>query len=37
MVLEGDKYHSLGIFRGQQTLPSQIVPKLPVHVEQFFL
>jgi Uma2 family endonuclease len=37
MVLEGDKYHSLGIFRGQQTLPSQIVPHLPVHVEQFFL
>jgi Uma2 family endonuclease len=37
LVLEGDKYHSLGLFCGQQTLPSQIVPDLPVYVEQFFL
>ena len=37
MVLEGDKYYSLGIFHGQQTLPSQIVPNLPIYVEHFFL
>ena len=36
LVLEHGKYHSLGIFSGQQTLPSQIAPNLPVHVEQFF-
>src|SRR5207302_9789437 len=36
LALEGGKYHSLGIFRGQQTLPSQVVPSLPVQVEQFF-
>lgn len=35
-VLEADGYHSLGTFRGQQTLPSRIVPNLPVRVEQFF-
>lgn len=35
-VLEAGGYHSLGTFQGQQTLPSQIVPNLPVHVEQFF-
>jgi len=36
LVLEGGKYHSRGIFRGQQTLPSQVVPDLPVSIEQFF-
>jgi Uma2 family endonuclease len=35
-VLEAGGYHSLGTFRGQQTLPSRIVPNLPVRVEQFF-
>lgn len=35
-VLEAGAYRSLGIFRGQQTLPSRIVPNLPVRVEQFF-
>jgi len=37
MVLEGREYRSLGIFRGEQTLPSRIVPHLPVAVEQFFV
>jgi len=36
-VLEGNDYHSLGIFRGQATLPSRVVPGIAeVHVEQFF-
>ncbi len=35
-VLEADGYRSLGTFRGQQTLPSRVVPNLPVRVEQFF-
>src|SRR5258708_24826340 len=36
-ALEGREYHSLGTFRGQQTLPSRVVPGLPVRVEQFFV
>lgn len=36
LVLEAGEYRSLGIFRGQATLPSQVVPNLPVRVEQFF-
>lgn len=36
MVLEHGKYRSLGTFSGQDTLPSQTVPELPVHAEQFF-
>ncbi len=37
LVLEGSStYHSLGVFRGQVTLPSRVVPGLPVRVEQFF-
>ena len=36
MVLENGAYRSLGIFRGTQTLPSRIVPNLPVQVDQFF-
>jgi Uma2 family endonuclease len=36
LTLEGGEYHSLGVFRGQATLPSQIVSGLSVHVEQFF-
>ena len=35
--LDNRKYRSLGIFSGQQTLPSQVVPGLPVRVEQFFV
>ncbi len=36
-VLENGKYLSLGVFSGQATLPSRIVPGLPVHAEQFFV
>jgi len=36
LVLEGTEYRSLGIFRGEQTLPSRIVPDLPIGVERFF-
>lgn len=36
LVVEASGYHSLGIFQGQETLPSHILPGLPVHVEQFF-
>jgi len=36
LVLEAGEYRSLGIFRGQATLPSRVLPELPVHVEQFF-
>jgi Uma2 family endonuclease len=36
LVLEDREYRSLGVFRGQQTLPSRVVSGLPVRVEQFF-
>jgi Uma2 family endonuclease len=36
-VLDSNTYHSVGIFRGQDSLPSHIVPGLSVHVEQFFV
>jgi Uma2 family endonuclease len=36
LVLEHGEYRSLGSFSGQQTLPSRVVPGLPVIVEQFF-
>ncbi len=36
LVLEDGKYRSLGIFQGQEKLPSRIVPELPVAVDQFF-
>lgn len=35
-ALEGEKYHSLGIFKGEQTLPSRIVPQMTTAVECFF-
>jgi Uma2 family endonuclease len=37
LVLEHGEYRSLGIFRGEQALPSRIVPDLPVAVERFFV
>src|SRR5438105_12409067 len=37
LVLENREYRSLGIFSGQQTLPSRIVPGLLVRIEQFFV
>ena len=36
MVLDNGEYHSSGVYRGQDMLPSRVVPGLPVHVEQFF-
>lgn len=36
LVLGEGHYRSLGVFIGKQTLPSSIVPNLPVRVEQFF-
>lgn len=35
-ALEGEKYHSLGIFKGEQTLPSRIVPHMTTPVASFF-
>ncbi len=35
-VLEGGKYHSLGIFKGEQTVPSRIVPQMTTPVAHFF-
>jgi Uma2 family endonuclease len=35
-VLEGERYRSLGIFKGEQALLSQLVPSGAVPVEQFF-
>ncbi|HYL44347.1 MAG TPA: Uma2 family endonuclease [Ktedonobacteraceae bacterium] len=37
LVLEDGKYRSLGIFRGEQILPSRIMPDLPIGVERFFV
>ena len=36
LFLEGEAYRSAGVFSGEQTLPSRVVPNLPVQVEQFF-
>ena len=36
LVLERGAYRSAGVFRGQATLPSQVIAGLPVQVEQFF-
>ncbi len=34
--LENGAYYSLGVFSGEQTLPTQIAPNFPVQVQQFF-
>ena len=36
LTLEGSVYRSLGVFEGEDTLPSKIVPVLPVQVQLFF-
>ena len=36
LVLEDGEYQSLGVFRGQATLPSKVVSDLPVSVDEFF-
>lgn len=34
--LQHGKYYSLGVFKGEQTLPSRIVPQLTIAVARFF-
>jgi len=36
-VLEGDKFQSLGVFHGDQRVPSRLISWLSVRVEQFFM
>jgi len=36
-VLEGDEYHSLGVFHGEQKVPSRLISWLSVRVDQFFI
>lgn len=36
LALEEGGYRSLGVFTGATTLPSRVLPNLPVRVEQFF-
>lgn len=36
LKLENGAYQSAGVFSGESTLPSAVVPNLPVRVEQFF-
>ena len=35
-VLEDDTYHSLGVFHGEQKVPSRLISWLSVRAEQFF-
>ena len=35
-VLEGDEYPSLGVFHGEQKVPSRLISWLSVRVDQFF-
>ena len=36
LLLEDGAYRSAGVFSGEQTLPSRVVPNFPIQVEQFF-
>lgn len=36
LTLEREKYRSLGVFQGRETLPSRVIPSFSVHVERFF-
>ena len=36
LMLENRTYRSLGLFEGEDTLPTKIVPNFPVQVQQFF-
>ena len=36
LVLDGDRYRSLDVFRGEVQLPSQLLPDFPAKVAQFF-
>lgn len=37
LVLEGGKFQSLGVFHGDQRVPSRLISWLSVRVEQFFM
>ena len=37
LILEQGNYRTVGVFQGQVNLPSQVLPNLPVQVEQFFV
>ncbi len=37
LVREGSAYRSRGVFRSKATLPSQVIPRFPVQVEQFLM
>lgn len=37
LQLQDDQYRSLNVFQNGATLPSTVVPNMPVHVEQFFV
>ncbi len=36
-ALDGDEYHSLGVFHGEQKVPSRLISWLSVHADQFFI
>lgn len=36
LALEGQAYRTMGVFHGQATLPSRVLPELPIKVVQFF-
>jgi len=36
-ALEGDEYYSLGVFQGEQKVPSRLISWLSVRVDQFFM
>jgi Uma2 family endonuclease len=36
LYLEGETYHTTGVFSGEQKLPSLVVPDFPVQVKQIF-
>jgi Uma2 family endonuclease len=36
MCLEGETYYAVGVFSGEQKIPSVVIPDFPVQVKQFF-
>ncbi len=36
-ALDGDEYHSLGVFHGEQKVPSRLISWLSVYADQFFI
>lgn len=37
MYLEGETYHAVGVFSGEQKIPSLVIPDFPVQVKQLFV